>query len=452
MRMLGGEIRGCRQRLILLPFCAIPGIFRNVSSLPPRRLRSHAPARFHRRVAVTSMAFSVLISCTALAVPIDASWDLSSVAGEPVTFDPSGHVSFDGVGNAGRAYLRTHRTDFHNTSFVAEITATRWLSVLPGSTRLSRLSIPGTHNSAARVEPFPGTAKCQDLTIADQLAAGIRYFDIRCRHIDNVFAIHHGSVFQNLFFGEVLAPIYAFLAANPGECVMMAVEEEHTPSGNTRTFAETFQSYVAANPSRWWLGTSVPTLAEARGKIVLVRRFGGYSGGINATNWPDNTAFLVNNLAVEDQYVVPDNNVKWDRILTAFGNALAQTNANILHLTHTSGYRPGFLGIPSITTVSNNINPRLQTYFTGRPAGNHGCVIMDFANAHRSRLILNTNFPAQGPVTDGIYQLRAVHSGKALEIEGASTAPGAPAVQRTWTGGNHQRFVITNLGDADSRQ
>jgi 1-phosphatidylinositol phosphodiesterase len=540
---------------------------------------------------------AALTAC-ATAVPLDISWDLSALAGKPVTLEPSGAVTFDGIGDAGRAYLRTNKSDFHTAGFVAEVTvtvnggggpgcaffgiggglpdpaaawqpntapvnylrlaptdfggaitlrdnamvstvgggapgngthrirliwdaatkrlqadvdhhhagrvfardsgilqfsestgfnagnarlfiggaagvrfgplsvraatagdiatidltATRWMSALPGTLRLSRISIPGTHDSAARVEPLSGTAKCQDLSIADQLTAGIRYFDIRCRHLNNAFAIYHGSVDQKLTFNDVLNPIDSFLAANPNECVMMVVKEEHTPDGNTRTFAETFQSYLAANPARWWTGTTVPTLTDARGKIVLVRRFGGYSGGINATNWPDNTAFLVNNLAVEDQYVVPDNNVKWERILTSLGNAVAQTNANILHLTHTSGYRSGLFGIPSITTVSNNINPRIQPYFSGRAPGNHGCVIMDFANANRSWLILRTNFPpTQGPLPDGIYQIRAVHSDKVLELSGASTAAAAPAVQAAWSGGNHQRFNFTNLGGGDYR-
>ncbi len=558
--------------------------------------KSFAPLCRLRGRGLLHASVGIFMAATAAAVPINASWNLESAAGHPVVSDPSGGVSFDGVGNAGRAYLRTHKADFHKSSFVAEITVTvnggggpgsafigmgkglpdpgfflepaaepclylrlaptdfgggvilrendevitadgtpgdgthrirltwdadamrlqaeidhhhagrafvrdggimrfgdltgftadsahlfiggasgvsfgplhvrpatprdlarfdvsadRWLSVLPGSTRLSQLSIPGTHNAAARFETFGGTAKCQDLTIAEQLEAGIRYLDIRCRHISDIFAIHHGVVFQNLYFGEVLAQIDQFLDANPGECVMMVVKEEHTSSGNSRTFAETFQSYVNADPSRWWLGTSVPTLEEARGKIVLIRRFGGYPGGINATNWPDNTSFLVNNLAVEDQYVVPDNDVKWNRILTAFDGALAQADADILHLTHTSGYRSGLFGIPSIPTVSNHINPRLESHFTGRPAGNHGCVIMDFANPERARLILDTNFPAQGPVIDGIHRIQAVHSGKALEIPRRSTSAGTSARQRTWTGANHQRFVVTNLGDGGYR-
>jgi 1-phosphatidylinositol phosphodiesterase len=280
-------------------------------------------------------------------------------------------------------------------------TAARWMSALPGTLRLSQITIPGTHNSAALKEPVSGTAKCQNLSIAGQLAAGVRYFDIRCRHIRDSFAIHHGPVYQDLHFGDVLNPIYSFLAANPNECAMIAVKEEHTPEGNTRSFVETFQSYVAANPGRWWLGTAVPTLAEARGKIVLVRRFGSYSGGINATNWPDNTSFDVNHLVVEDHYVVPNNDTKWGHVTAGLTAAAAETNANRLYLTHSSGYKSGLFGIPSIPTVSDNINPRINSWFTNRAAGHYGCLIMDFVDATRAGLILATNFTRQGPVPDG---------------------------------------------------
>src|SRR5687767_7668450 len=73
-----------------------------------------------------------------------------------------------------------------------------WLTPLDGNLPLSQFSIPGTHDSGALVEPVSGTAKCQNLSIADQLNAGVRFLDIRCRHINDAFAIHHGAVYQNM--------------------------------------------------------------------------------------------------------------------------------------------------------------------------------------------------------------------------------------------------------------
>lgn len=272
-----------------------------------------------------------------------------------------------------------------------------WMSDLPDNVSLAQLSIPGTHDAGARFEPVSGTAKCQNLTIAQQLDAGIRFLDVRCRHIDNAFTIHHGAIYQNLNFQDVLNACTAFLNAHPGETIVMCVKEEHNPENVSRTFEQTFDSYVQQDPGRWRLAASVPTLGDARGKIVLLRRFGASSTpkGIAATSWADNTTFSINtpdaNLRVQDQYVVPDNNAKWNRITDLFTEANG-SSGNTLYINFTSGYRSLIFGIPSITTVSNNINPRITTYFTSNTSGHYGIIPMDFADAGKAQLIVDTNF------------------------------------------------------------
>jgi 1-phosphatidylinositol phosphodiesterase len=69
------------------------------------------------------------------------------------------------------------------------------MSDVPGSRLLSQLVLPGTHDSCAR--SGGSLVACQTRTLAEQLKAGIRFLDIRCRHISDAFAIHHGPVFQN---------------------------------------------------------------------------------------------------------------------------------------------------------------------------------------------------------------------------------------------------------------
>lgn len=273
-----------------------------------------------------------------------------------------------------------------------------WMTSLSDDISLARLSIPGTHDAGARVEPIGGTAKCQNLTIAEQLNAGVRFLDIRCRHIGDAFAIHHGSIYQNLNFQDVINACNTFLNSHPGETIMMCVKEEYNATDNTRSFEATFDSYTAQNPSRWYLSASVPTLGQVRGKIVLVRRFGatGVPKGINASSgWSDNTTFSISNadanLRVQDQYVVPDNNAKWNGISALLSEAAASSN-NTLYLNFASGYKSLIFGIPSITTVSNNINPRITTYFTTNTQGHYGTLLMDFADAAKAQLIVNTNF------------------------------------------------------------
>src|SRR3954469_17966940 len=142
-----------------------------------------------------------------------------------------------------------------------------WMAELDDGRGLASLSIPGTHDTAARFEQYPGLSKCQELTIAEQLAAGVRFFDIRCRHYQDAFALYHGAVDQNQSFDEALATMYGFLDAHPGETLIVSIQQEATPQSNTRSFEATFASYVAHDPQRWSLASTLPTLGEVRGKL-----------------------------------------------------------------------------------------------------------------------------------------------------------------------------------------
>lgn len=293
--------------------------------------------------------------------------------------------------------LQSDRQLAVNNTAVAAVAMNNWMSSLPDNTSIAAISIPGTHDSGARVEPVAGTAKCQDLTIAAQLEAGIRFLDIRCRHINNAFAIHHGSIYQNLNFNDVLLACTGFLNSHPGEVIVMSVKEEYDATGNNRTFEQTFDTYVQQYSAYWSLGATVPTLGQVRGKIVLLRRFGATTTpkGIDATSWGNNTTFTINNgsasLKIQDQYVVPDNTVKWNNITALLTEAKAQTS-NVLYINFTSGYRSLIFSIPSIPTVSNVINPNITSYFTTNTQGRFGIIPMDFASADRTSLIVNTNF------------------------------------------------------------
>ncbi|MEJ5050732.1 phosphatidylinositol-specific phospholipase C [Chryseobacterium culicis] len=281
---------------------------------------------------------------------------------------------------------------------LAPIEMNSWMSGLQDNISISKISIPGTHDSGARVDApvVSGTAKTQDLSIAEQLNAGVRFLDIRCRHIDNAFAIHHGAIYQNLNFDDVLNACYAFLNSHPSETIIMSVKEEYDASNTTRSFEQTFDAYVQKNPSKWDLGANIPTLGAVRGKIKLLRRFSaGTTKGINASPWADNTTFDINNsgvqLKVQDYYKVTNNDDKWNGISSLLNEAKNDTNGK-LFVNFTSGYKPGIFGIPSIPTVSNNINPRLKTFFQTNTKGSFGVMPIDFVNAELSELIVKTNF------------------------------------------------------------
>lgn len=266
-----------------------------------------------------------------------------------------------------------------------------WMASQPDAKSLAALSIPGTHDSAARFEPQAGLAATQDLTIAEQLAAGVRYLDIRCRHVENGFLLYHGAIDQNQTFDELLVTLDAFLAAHPTEAIIASVKEEATPSGNTRAFDATLASYLS---DRWATGDAVPALGDARGKIVLLRRFASTMTplGIDATAWPDNTTFSIGSvLRVQDAYMVTDNVAKWDAIAALLAEARGATGTT-LFLDYTSGYQT-MAALPNILAVSDDINARLDTYLAAPAnAQTHlGVVVMDHVTVARVQAVAASN-------------------------------------------------------------
>jgi 1-phosphatidylinositol phosphodiesterase len=131
-----------------------------------------------------------------------------------------------------------------------------WMASLPDSMRISELSIPGTHDTMAWCEdesncnwdwydPKIGTwfVRCQAFRLDKQLLIGIRALDIRCRHIEDEFAIHHGPIhLDDMWFDvHVLLPVVKFLTDHPTETVLMRIQSADEPTGNTRTFSDTFE-------------------------------------------------------------------------------------------------------------------------------------------------------------------------------------------------------------------
>jgi len=268
-----------------------------------------------------------------------------------------------------------------------------WMSPLDSHLLISQLSIPGSHDTMALYEPFPGTTKCQNLSLAQQLKAGVRFLDIRCRHTNNSFGIYHGRVAQSASFDDVIKTCASFLSSNPGECIVMSVKPEYTPEGNTRSFEQTFDSYVSKNAGLWHLESDIPALGAIRGKIILFRRFAAKSlpKGIDASVWPDNVATFTNrNLLVEDHYELSDNDTKWKDMTNLLNIAVTGDSAS-LYVTFASGFQKSALVISSIPAVADDINGRIANYFKAHADGRYGIILMDFADASRCSQIIATN-------------------------------------------------------------
>jgi len=279
---------------------------------------------------------------------------------------------------------------------IDSIDLSNWMANIADSTKLTSLSLPGTHNAGARFEQVSHTAKCQELTIEEQLNAGIRFLDLRCRHTNNMFSIYHGSVDQQLTFSAVQASCIAFLIAHPSETILLSIKEEYKANKNSQLFETTLNEFILANPDRWYVNDSIPSLGETRGKLVLLRRFSATNEpfGIAATYWKDNSTFDIESpqevLSIQDQYKVTNHLEKWNAIDSML-IAAKQSTDNRLYINYTSGYEPKLFGIPNIASVVNFIHPRLIGCLN-QSSGKLGIIVLDFATEELSRLIIASNW------------------------------------------------------------
>lgn len=176
--------------------------------------------------------------------------------------------------------------------------------------RVSQLAIPGTHNSAACHTALP-SVQCQDATIGEQLKHGVRFFDIRLSRNflkgeddpdqEDLIVIHGKfpvKLLGNVKLKEVLQDIYEFLDSHRSETVIVSLKQEGTGSWDNDhdEFGNCiWDRFINKDKDKWYLGTEIPRLRDARGKAILFRRFGVKDEnrkrefGIEASWWNYNT-------------------------------------------------------------------------------------------------------------------------------------------------------------------
>lgn len=150
-----------------------------------------------------------------------------------------------------------------------------WMASLSDQRSISDLVIPGTHDSGAYVIPTD-LGETQDWNIAQQLAGGIRFLDVRIADSglsSYPFEIRHGFETLGNFHQLVLNPVNDFLNSNPGEVVLMSVKDE-----DTLDKMRFLNEVVYAPGSKFFThADATTTLGQVRGRIVLINRMGSSS-------------------------------------------------------------------------------------------------------------------------------------------------------------------------------
>ncbi|WP_205660524.1 phosphatidylinositol-specific phospholipase C [Amycolatopsis antarctica] len=257
-----------------------------------------------------------------------------------------------------------------------------WMGELDSATFLSRLAIPGTHDSGAL--HGGGLVQCQDVGIAPQLDAGIRFLDVRCRAIDGSFAIHHGAFFQEIMFGDVLNDCQAFLAAHPSETVLMRVKQEYSTVPDDE-FGTIFADYARRWPDLLHTESRIPRLGEAAGRVVVLAD----NGGVPGIGWGSDL------LDISDDYdigTIEDlEKRKWPGVAEHLDAARAYPvgDPEKLYLTFTSS--SGWALWPR--SAHEAIWPKVTGYLDAvDPVASLGLVVLDFTDDTKAEQVYRFNF------------------------------------------------------------
>ncbi len=270
-----------------------------------------------------------------------------------------------------------------------------WMTGLPDTVRVCRVSIPGTHDSGTSGVWFPMRhyARTQSMDLAEQWDAGIRFFDLRPKLDGDRLRIYHGPASCHITFEESLLILKHKIEENPTEfCIVMT----NSAGGGRKAVDMTMEQIRKSIPDNV-LAVFKPdmTVADIRGRILFIHRNEPSAGtavpGCVTRGWPGNGMFqgaqLVSagsetaTLWAQDCYTSGNSDsdayldVKW-RMMEHLLGIFAKTDETVWCINHASGYT----GTGVSTNIKKNArttNARLLEYLDTHKAP-VGIVPMDF--------------------------------------------------------------------------
>ncbi|KAK6526414.1 hypothetical protein TWF694_005007 [Orbilia ellipsospora] len=226
--------------------------------------------------------------------------------------------------------------DYNRYIVVPDSNPARWMEHLPDDTRLFDMLLPGTHDSGCIVDrggtALSWTQAADGSTISDQLAAGIRVFDLRFRLKNGELITYHGIEDMNYAGVDIMNEIFKFLKSDKKEFVLAKIRAgadvapklwdaiKNSKYGDCKEMV--FNASMKG--AKDWVNDGWPeTLKDCRGKLViqvedtLMTEF----GGIRLPWWNDSTKDQTissgnKDIRVQDEYkyTVGLHSQKWTSI------------------------------------------------------------------------------------------------------------------------------------------
>ena len=311
-----------------------------------------------------------------------------------------------------------------------------WMGTLPDSLRLNEITIPGTHASASQFTALPFFTRCQASGIGEQLAMGFRLLDVSLAVVGetNGMKLCSGSASctvsalpnaEALGLDAVLEECYAFLAEHPTETILFSVTRQ-SGEATAAEFEAVLYSHILQHAGSWLLTDTVPTLGEARGKLVLLRgyedeaRLGAVAGiplvyASQSGSKAALTAEAVSNgsytLYVQDLADLNDTD-KWTAFTAGMAAGRAQTALGNISLSFLS--TKGSLPVGHPWAHAQKLNAALRN----RGEDLSGWILLDFGEPYLARQIYESN---------ALYGTQTVSASAASSAAASASASGGSA-------------------------
>ncbi len=177
------------------------------------------------------------------------------------------------------------------------VQAENWMMALSDTLPLTALSIPGAHDAAT--SSIHGRGRCQTLTIAQLLRAGVRAFDLRptlsrrsmrsAHKVPRLGNIYHGLKSTGRSLEEVFADFNAFLEEHPGEMLVVILRDESDGrylfrKPEKEKYATALHGFLLSQ-SRLLDFSDTLRLGKARGGILILSRNELPGHSIAHINW-----------------------------------------------------------------------------------------------------------------------------------------------------------------------
>ena len=291
----------------------------------------------------------------------------------------------------------------------------QWMMGLDGSKKIFEYTLPGTHDCVTQYVQFAHISRTQDKNIYNQLSLGIRALDIRVEPLeDGKLGMVHGmakafnkpgQVNKQMEMIDVLRHVYRFLKENPSETVIFQFKNDSNKEREL-CFNNLFYTYIKGCEEKWFLENRVPTLDEARGKIVLLRRckmdeeneeFTDENTGLDFSEWIEQDTEEPDPLPLETNakdgavFVIQDRfkykpGARWSECLKPFLDTMkAFDGTYIINYTSTAG------GVKGPRYNSSYINPKFMEYPLDKEKY-YGTIYLDFPSRELCEKIIGHNF------------------------------------------------------------